>query len=86
MSNQNDSRKEFMSALFIMHVWVRPYPGVKWQDHYYQNHNFSKTATIQATFYYTHGDHDVGPLPLAGLGWAEMIQNVVTIELIYSDE
>ena len=74
-----------MKCLFIMLVWDRPAPYTTFRDEHYNDHKFSKQARVNATFYHTHGDHDVGPVVLTALGWSEMIQNVVTITLEYDD-
>ena len=74
-----------MKCLFIMFVWDPKPPYTTFQDHLYENHKFSKQAQLYATFYHTHGDHDVGPVVLTAIGWSEMIRNVVTITLEYDD-
>ena len=45
---------------------------------------FLRNAVVLGTFYSTYGEHDVGPVVLADVGWQELIKNVTKIELVYT--
>ncbi len=48
----------------------------------YVSPHFLKYAQIRGTFY--DAQHNMRSADLAYIGWAEMIQNVVTIQLVYT--
>ncbi|KAI0785879.1 hypothetical protein C8Q75DRAFT_314575 [Abortiporus biennis] len=47
---------------------------------------FKKQASLMATFYVTHGYRDEVPVRLQPFGWSELISNVVTIDIIFSQD
>ena len=74
-----------MRWLFVSFVWAPPGPGVPFDNAHYDCSPFARNAALFATFYHTVGKDDCGPVMLGSLGWAEMIQNVARIELVYNE-
>ncbi|EJF65599.1 hypothetical protein BD309DRAFT_892274 [Dichomitus squalens] len=50
---------------------------------HFNQSQFSKEASLLGTFYHIHGEDDLGPVPLSEVGWAQMMTNIVKIELYY---
>ncbi len=64
-----------------------PYNGVSeaYQTDHFERSRYAKEADILGTFYDIHGTSDTGPVKLSGLGWDEMMQNVVKLEVVYDE-
>ncbi|KAI0744310.1 hypothetical protein C8Q80DRAFT_1338337 [Daedaleopsis nitida] len=60
-------------------------PGVAFTNAHYEGSLFARNALLFGVFYHTFGKDDSGPVMLGSLGWAELIQNVARIELIYDE-
>ncbi|EJF65601.1 hypothetical protein DICSQDRAFT_166604 [Dichomitus squalens LYAD-421 SS1] len=58
---------------------------VAFDNSHYEGSSFARNAVLFGTFYHTTGKDDWGPVMLGSLGWSEMIQNVVRIELVYHE-
>ena len=43
-------------------------------------------TTVRAAFYAVHGQDDRAPVDLGALGWAEMVENVVRIDVECLDD
>ena len=74
-----------MKWLFLTFVWAPPEPGVAFTNAHYEGSLFARNACLFGVFYHTFGRDDSGPVMLGSLGWAELIQNVARIELIYNE-
>lgn len=46
---------------------------------------FAFAAHLYGSFFHTHGHDDGGFVMLQGVGWSELISNVTTIEVEYTD-
>ncbi|TBU24364.1 hypothetical protein BD309DRAFT_27712 [Dichomitus squalens] len=79
------TKQDFMKWLFVSFVWSPPEPGVAFDNSHYEGSSFARNAVLFGTFYHTTGKDDWGPVMLGSLGWSEMIQNVVRIELVYHE-
>ena len=47
---------------------------------------YCKEARVLGTFYTILGADDTGPVIISELGWAEMMQNVVKLEVVYDED
>ena len=74
--------QEFMKWLFMTFVWAPSEGGANSQ---FEGSHFAQSAVLYGTFYHTFGKDDYGPVMLGSLGWAELIQNIARIELIYEN-
>ena len=76
-----------MEWLYGTLIWKpkRSYDTYVPSTHFNQS-NFSKEASIQGTFYHIHGEDDKGPIALSEVGWAEMVPNIVKMELFYDNQ
>ena len=53
-------------------------------SNHFRRSRFSQKAYLLGTFYDAHGEDDLGPVYLSGVGWAQMVTNIVKIELFYN--
>ena len=47
---------------------------------------FSRNATLLGVFYAVHGADDVGPVRLGSIGWSGMVENLVSITVVFEEE
>ena len=73
--------------------WI--YQKFMWKPHrkydiyktfHFESSRYAKEAAILGTFHDVHGVYDTGPVLLSELGWAEMMVNVVKLEVVYHEE
>ncbi|KIP08621.1 hypothetical protein PHLGIDRAFT_373736 [Phlebiopsis gigantea 11061_1 CR5-6] len=83
-------RDDFLRFLYVRFVWVpvtvfgRVNRNQKLTDYAWEDSDFRTGASLMGTFYHTHGQDDVGKIKLGDLGWYEMINNIVRIDVEYS--
>ena len=70
-----------MKWLFMTFVWQLSDGGSNSQ---FEGSHFAHNAVLYGTFYHTFGKDDAGPIMLGSLGWAELVNNVARIELMYN--
>ena len=79
----------FLEWIYRRHVWMpKKTYGVEetYQGYHFQGSRFKKEVGLLGTFYYVHGAGDSGPVKLSALGWADMILNVVKLEVLYDED
>ncbi|PIL29693.1 hypothetical protein GSI_08131 [Ganoderma sinense ZZ0214-1] len=77
----------FVKELYLGFLWKRKIQRtVKTLDADFADSTFAKTATLRGVFYAVHGKDDVGLVRLGHIGWAGMVQNLVSITVDFEDE
>ncbi len=78
----------FKKKLFATMLWKPPWSNCSQRemDIAYERSTFAKTVLLLGVFYAVHGKDDVGPVPLGNIGWAGMVENLVSITVDFEDE
>ncbi|KAI0744315.1 hypothetical protein C8Q80DRAFT_1272873 [Daedaleopsis nitida] len=74
----------FLEYVYRTFVWVPPELYSSYAKRNFEKSGFMETCSVYGTFHRTYGDDDVGPVPILGLGWADIIQNVVRLDVVYT--
>ena len=72
--------------LYGTFVWVPHHAQAKYDMRQDYDSTFPARAALLGTFYHTHGGDDDGPIALSAIGWRELVENVVKIELVYNPD
>ena len=75
-----------MWAYVAFNFWKPRDPDARFNDKTDYPIAFEREYIPLATFYAIHGRDDVGPVKLSWLGWADMMENVVRIDLVHRDQ
>ena len=78
--------QDFLVAVYGLCVWVCPRYNLPYDGRCHYDQRFPSKCKLLATFHSTYGDHDDGPVRIGSIGWDEMIQNVVMLELVYTPD
>ena len=77
----------FKKELYAVFLWKREYQRTaKTLDSDFSRSTFAKTVTLRGVFHAAHGKDDVGLVRLGHIGWAGMVQNLVSITVDFEDE
>ncbi|PIL28022.1 hypothetical protein GSI_09873 [Ganoderma sinense ZZ0214-1] len=76
----------FLEWVYRKFVWRPDGEYDTYRIYYFERSKFSKQAIILGTFYNVHGASDTGLMLLSGLGWVEMIENVVKLKVFYEED
>nr|VWP01773.1 CP2 domain-containing protein [Ganoderma boninense] len=76
----------FLEWVYRKLVWKPKSERHAYNKVLFETSKFAKEAVVLATFYDVHGANDTGPMLLSGLGWAEMIENVVKLKVVYEED
>ena len=68
-----------MVWLYRTYFWVPSHQNARFKEEYHYDRSFPKRHHLLATFYHVEGQDDVGPVEISGLGWGEMIMNVIKL-------
>ncbi|KAH9935150.1 uncharacterized protein BXZ73DRAFT_100538 [Epithele typhae] len=75
-------RDELLVWIFEARVWQPNSPGEKFVTETHYDADFARKHKLMATFHDIYGAADQDPLDLTPMGWKEMIENVIQIELV----
>ncbi|KAI1787436.1 hypothetical protein LXA43DRAFT_1064348 [Ganoderma leucocontextum] len=80
-------RLGFKKELFATLLW-KPWGNRSQReiDYDYERSTFAKTVILLGVFYAVHGRDDAGPVVLGNIGWEGMVQNLVSITVVFEDE
>ncbi|KAH9915027.1 uncharacterized protein BXZ73DRAFT_81460 [Epithele typhae] len=78
-------REDLLAYFFEAHVWQPTAPGEAFKRDAHYDPEFGRKHELRATFHKTYGGADEGPVELTAVGWADMIDNVVQLELVPSE-
>ncbi|EJF65598.1 hypothetical protein DICSQDRAFT_152743 [Dichomitus squalens LYAD-421 SS1] len=76
----------FKQTVYTFTIWDRP--GIFSQseiDRAFEKSAFAGRSLFYGIFHSIHGKSDVGPVLLGSVGWADMVQNLVSIHVSYED-
>ncbi|KAI1787441.1 hypothetical protein LXA43DRAFT_710125 [Ganoderma leucocontextum] len=72
----------FMKELFRTLVWKHLSYDL---NRVFNGSLFKRNALLFGVFRTILGEHDVGPVVLRQLGWVVMVENVISMELVYDE-
>ena len=76
----------FEKELFAAYLWKRKDHRTEGNlDADFKVSRFAKSVTLLAVFPAVHGDGDVGSVVLGHVGWASMVQNLVSITVMFEE-
>ncbi|PIL29694.1 hypothetical protein GSI_08132 [Ganoderma sinense ZZ0214-1] len=75
----------FLEWMYQKFMWKPQRKYDVYKTFYFESSRYSKEAKVLGTFHDVHGASDMGPVVLSELGWAEMMENVVKLEVVYDE-
>ena len=79
--------QNFLVWAFITFGFVDPlYSNFSFNEKRDYDPKFASKCKVLSTFHGVIGQDDLGPVETASYGWADMMKNVIRIDLVYRDD